>query len=159
MANKRTEGYGYDKYRNEKKPLHLTEGGVKGKRQGEELMDGRGEKVLALIPDRCWWKAACTSLDLLMKWKQQHAFPSLALISSLSRGQAVNTLRRRLDGGKCAADWKKKGEEQKEKQKGRVFVLALLLGMCVRADNLNLIPHPSARHIYVAALILDALIE
>lgn len=56
------------------------------------------------------------SADPLMKGKQQPPFPSLALISPLSGGSVVNALRRRLDGGRHAADGKDEGVEEENKR-------------------------------------------
>lgn len=50
----------------------------------------------------------CASVDPLMEEKQQHEFPSLALIRSLSGGSVVNARRRRWDGECCATDVKEK---------------------------------------------------
>lgn len=52
-------------------------------------------------------KAACTNVDPLLEGKRQYVFSSLALISTLSMGAAVNALRQQLDGGKCTTDEKK----------------------------------------------------
>lgn len=58
------------------------------------------------------------SADPLMKGKQQHAFPSLALISPLSGGSVVNALRRRLEWKETQHRRKDEGVEGKENKRG-----------------------------------------
>lgn len=82
---------------------------VMGKRRSQEVMDGGKRRAgadsrLLMMKSSVW----CASVDPLMKGKQQHAFPSLALISPLSGGSVVSALRRRLDGGRRSTDWAKK---------------------------------------------------
>lgn len=93
-------------------------------------MEGEEEPALdlrLLMMKSCVW---CASVDPLMKGKQRHAFPSLALISPLSGGVA-NASRRRLDGGRRAADGGKKAWNQRKTKRegggGRLFVFAFLL--------------------------------
>ena len=92
---------------------------VKGKRHSKEVIDG-GEKRADADSRLLTMKSCvrCASVDPLMKGKRQHAFPSLALISPLSGGSVVNTLRRRLDGGRRTADGKKAGNRKKTKEGG-----------------------------------------
>lgn len=94
---------------------------TKGKRQSEDMMDREKRRASAksrlLMMKSC---ILCTSVDPLMKEKQQHAFPSLALISPLSRRRGVvgNVLTRRLAGGRRTTEAKKKvsWKERKGKQ-------------------------------------------
>lgn len=93
---------------------------VKGRRQSEEVIQTKKRRASAdnrlLMMKSC---VQCTNVDLLMKGKQQHAFPSLALISPLSGGPVAKALRRRLDGGRCTTDGRKKAwNERKTKGKG-----------------------------------------
>lgn len=69
----------------------------------------------------------------------------------------MNAHRRRLDGGKRTTDGKKKARNKRKTkgEGGRLSVFALLLPMGVCKDNLNLVPHPSAKQTYVAALISE----
>lgn len=69
----------------------------------------------------------------------------------------MNAHRRRLDGGKRTTDGKKAARNKRKTkgEGGRLFVFALLLPMRVCKDNLNLVPHPSAKHTHVAALISE----
>lgn len=92
-------------------------------------MDGGEKKEPALIADCCWWKAACPSVDLLMKGKQRHAFPSLALISPLSRGPLWTHIGGGwMEGNAPQTERRRRGT--KGKQKGRVGGYLFLLCCC-----------------------------
>lgn len=92
-------------------------------------MDGGEKKEPALIADCCWWKAVCPSVDLLMKGKQRHAFPSLALISPLSRGPLWTHIGGGwMEGNAPQTERRRRGT--KGKQKGRVGGYLFLLCCC-----------------------------
>lgn len=87
------------------------------------------------------------SMDLLMKAKREHAFPSLALISPLSGGSAVNATRRRPDGRRRTTDGKKTGK-QKECGGSKVFKL------CCQCLHVKINQNSRTLHIYMADLFL-----
>lgn len=76
-------------------------------------MDGEKRRASAesrpLMMKSC---VRCTSVDPLMKGKQQHAFKSLALISPLSGGVCCERTEE-------AAGWRESHHRQSRKQRGR----------------------------------------